>query len=504
MKRFFCLLAVLAAAGACNKADWTGNTPVGTPVSSLTVSSGPVTRTATDGSLQIRWTAGDQIAVYGNQLEEDEVATPFTITGEGGSSTATFAGNPVNCAEYGIAVYPYEESLDKYRKLQKTGVANTWVPKVQTYVPNSIPDRAMVMASRFDAKEGAMTFTALASVLDIPLYGDISVTGIKVEEYSDATTMGGKNLCGQTKITFDEAGVPSVTTSETSFVELVCETPVALNPTASGATSFKVVVSGTASFHHLRVTVSDNEGKWRTVKIGGTSELTTLTPGKVYSLPPMEVQRIPAEVIAGWKLASGWNNTEYNAGFTVGASDNLAMDAETGMAKPTTGSGYIMLKNNDQSWFRTTFSSGTPTGTNNLVFVPITQGDEIILAATDCPLQSGDQVQLQCCLWAYASKSNLAKANTSKAYELSYSLDGTAWNKLKDYSFSNNTNTAPTGVDGASADVSETVTLPRSTNRILFRFLSTTNEGTAGSEVNATGQTRLSAGSSGQLAILKL
>ena len=94
MKRFFCLLAVLAAAGACNKADWTGNTPVGTPVSSLTVSSGPVTRTATDGSLQIRWTAGDQIAVYGNQLEEDEVATPFTITGEGGSSTATFAGNP--------------------------------------------------------------------------------------------------------------------------------------------------------------------------------------------------------------------------------------------------------------------------------------------------------------------------------------------------------------------------------------------------------------------------
>lgn len=510
MKRAFSLLAVLAALAAfaaCSKIDTGLNAP-GDPafasVSSLTVSSAPVTRTSTDGSLQIHWTAGDRIAVYGNKLEEDEIATPFTLTGEGGATTATFTGAAVDCADYGIAVYPYEESLDKYRKLQKSGVANTWVPKVQTYVPNSIPDQAMVMASRFDPKDGAMTFTALASVLEIKLYGDISVANIKVEEYSSANTMGGKNLCGQTKITFDEAGVPSVTTSETSFVELVFNEPVALKPTAAEATSFFVVVSGAASFHHLNVTITDTDDKTRIFKIGGTAESTTLTPGKVYTLAPRETLKIQAETAAGWALASGWQNTDCNAGFTIGSASELSMESATGYANASVGHGYIQFRNNDQSWFRSTFSSGTPSATNNLVIVPVTRGDEIILAATDYAFSAGDQVQLLCFLWAYASKSNLTKANTSKSYQLDYSLDGTNWTKVKEYTFSNNTNAAPTGEDGASADIAETVTLTQASSQVLFRFLATSNEGTAGGEINATGQTRLSLGSSGQLAILKL
>lgn len=507
MKRILGLFAAFAALAACSKIDAGLNAPQDpafTAVSSLTVSSAPVTRTSTDGSLQIRWTAGDRIAVYGNKLEEDEVATPFTLTGEGGGTTGIFTGATVDCADLGIAVYPYEESLDKYRKLQKTGVANTWIPKVQTYVPNSIPTNALVMASRFDPKAGDMTFTALASVLELKLYGDISVTGIKVEEYSSANTLGGKNLCGQTKITFDEAGVPTATAIETSIVELVCEEPVALKPTAAEATSFNIVVSGTASFHHLNVSITDSDGKIRIHKIGGATESTTLTPGKVYSLPPIEVLTIPAETIAGWALAKGWADTEYNSGFTLGTSDALVQEAETGHANASTGSGYIQFRNNDQTWYRTTFSSGTPSGTNNLVFIPVTQGDEIVLAATNCDLKSGDQVQLQCFLWAYASKSNLTKANTSKSYELDYSLDGINWNKVKDYTFSKNTNAAPTGEDGASADIAETVTVTQAASQILFRFLSTANEGTAGGEVNATGQTRLSPGTGGQLAILKL
>ena len=512
MKKLIYILASVVCIAACSKNEVISATPGETAlntISSLTVSSAPVTRTSTDGTLQVLWSPGDKIAVYSNKREDTEIATPFTITGAGGSTTATFTGESVDCADYGVAVYPYTESDDRNRRMTLNGDAYTWVAKEQHYVPGSIPTDALVMASRFDPKVAEMTFTALASVLEVKLYGDISVTNIKVEEYSDATTLGGKNLAGRTKITFDEAGVPSVATVESSLLNLVCDTPVALKSTAAEATSFFIVVGGNSSFHHLELTITDSEGKNRTLKVGGEGT-TTLVPGTVYTLPPKEVKKIEATILAGWILDSSFAASSLG-GLYVGA-DPVAQ-AASGNCTASKGSGYIQFKNNDYNAddagvgasFRTNVSTTPSVPSTHICFIPVSKGDEIVIAATDCSLSAGDKIQLQGLFWAYASKSNLTKANTSSAYELDYSLNGTSWTKLKDIAFTKNSSNPISSPTGAAEDISEIVTLPAASSQILFRFLSTSNEGTGnGGAITATGQTRLSYGSGDQLAILKL
>ena len=252
MKKITYFIAALATLAACIKPENTLDTPkedlMLNHVSSLNVTSAPVVKTSTDGTLQVVWNAGDQIVVFSNKLEEDtEQGTPFTITGSGGTITATFSGETVDCAEYGIAVYPYN---DTYHMLQKAdgGTASTLLPQTQVYVPNSIPNNALVMASRFDPKEGRLTFTPLAAVIELKLYGEVSVSSIKLTAYQNESSTV-KCMSGQTKINFDDAGVPSshIHTNGSAAVTLNCETPVQLNSSKSNATSFFIVVHGDAS-----------------------------------------------------------------------------------------------------------------------------------------------------------------------------------------------------------------------------------------------------------------
>ena len=518
MKKSIYFLAAVALLAACSKTDApeavvdTPETFVGTPISSLTVSSAPVTKTSTDGSLQVLWTAGDQIAVFGNFPGVAEVATPFTITGSGGANTATFTGDPVDCAEYGVAVYPYvspeQASDDKYRQMTTTGAFYTWLLREQHHVAGSIPDEALVMASRFDPAAGTMTFTALASVLEVKLYGTVSVKKIKVEEYAtaDATSMGGKNLSGRVKITYDEAnGVLTSEATESSYVDYICDTPVALGSSAADATSFYIVLAGNATFNHLKLIITDGENKDRTIKIGGSGTTTTLLPGKVYSLPAKEIKPVSAEILAKWVL-----DGDYQMGTFY--QEAASSTPGSGNAIPTSGNGYIKFNNNDYkstdspvTTFRTNITNTPAQPSYHLCFIPMTATDEIIIAATNCSLAAGGQVKLQGCLWAYASKTNLTKYSTCGTYELDYSLDGTNWTKIRDITLSANTNSNPIGNSAAGSECNDIVTLTAASNQILFRFLATSNTGTvSGKAISGNGQTRLCGNAEGQLAILKL
>ena len=514
MKKVTYFIAALAALVACNKAETALDTPKEdlflNPVSSLTVTSAPVSKTSTDGSLQILWTAGDKIAVYSNKRETAEVATPFTITGSGGASTATFSGETVDCAEYGIAVYPYvspeQNSDDKYRQQLTSGPVYTWLLKEQHHVANSIPDESLVMASLFDPKEGKMTFTPLASVIEVKLYGTVSVQKIKVEEYAtaDAATMGGKNLSGRVKITFDDSGVPTAEATESSFVEYICDTPVALNNSEANATSFFIVVAGNASFHHLKLIITDGDNKDRTINIGGSGETTTLSPGKVYSLPAKKIEPVTADILAKWVL----DVSSYSMGdFYVESASSIA---GSGNALPTSGTGYIKFNNNDWETgtvktFRTNLTNTPAQPSHHLCFIPMTGSDEIIIAATNCTLAVGDQVKLQGCLWAYASNKNLTKYSTCGTYELDYSLDGANWTKIRDITLTANTNSNPIGNSAAGSECNDIVTLTAASNQILFRFLATSNTGNvSGKAISDKGQTRLCGNAEGQLAILQL
>ena len=135
----------------------------------------------------------------------------------------------------------------------------------------------------------------------------------------------------------------------------------------------------------------------------------------------------------------------------------------------------------------------------------MTGSDEIIIAATNCTLAAGDQVKLQGCLWAYASSINLTKVSTCGTYELDYSLDGTNWTKIRDITFTANTNSNPIGNAAAGSECNDIITLTAASNQIQFRFLATSNTGNvSGVDISANGQTRLCGNAEGQLAILQL
>ena len=66
MKKTFCFIVALAAVAACSKPKDNPNLPddiMLNPVSSLTVSSAPVSKTATDGSLQVRVTNNENLGM---------------------------------------------------------------------------------------------------------------------------------------------------------------------------------------------------------------------------------------------------------------------------------------------------------------------------------------------------------------------------------------------------------------------------------------------------------
>lgn len=468
MKRIiYCFAAALVLLCACEEITPQGKEDA-RAVTSLTAVTAPATRTSTDASLQVLWSAGDQIAVYGNNGTDPETATAFTLSGEGGGTTGTFSaaeGTPVQCGSTGFAVYPYYSA---YQGLA-AGHITTFIPKTQTYVAGSIPEKAFVMAASFDPASAQMSFAPMSAVLEIKLYGTASVTKIQVDEYQDATTLGGKHL-SQAQYLYFSSGTPAVyndVTGGSSTVTLNCPSPVSLGADAAQATSFFIVIGTNGSFHHLKVTVTDSDGKTHVKNTKNVSgDPISLTPGTVYSLPAIAVNLPETQTLAAWDMS-----TNTYSSFVIGTKNGLVNVAESGLANASSGSGYIKFKNNDASNFRTALPGSSPYA---FCCIPVTQGDEIIIAATSCTLSAGDMVNLVGRLQYYSN-------STASNYEFDYSTDGTTWIKISDCNFTKT----------ESINIDETITLTTSASEILFRFIATNNIGVGNAAPNASGQTRI-------------
>ena len=482
-------LAALIALCACEKTgiDHAAFTEEGT-LATLTASTSPVTRTSIDGSLQLLWTANDSITIF-KSLILDEAAIEqgvawsagYGLTSVGGTAQGSFTGAALDypAGGLGYAIYPHRSDQDDKIKPQETALTEhgivRYIPRYQTYVENNIPERTFVMAGSFDPAVGKVNFQPMSSVLEFKMYGRAKISQISVIA-KDENGASVKLLCGNAfVIIFDAEGHPSLTTEGSlggnANVFLNCP-DVQLGEDAEHATSFYIVVWGAASFHHLDVTVTNNEGSavTKSTKPAASGNIT-LTPGTVYSLPAFSLSF--KKTLAKW--ATGNPGGAYTP-FVIGAKGSEVTTAETPEAPASSGTGFIKVRNNDQSSFRTAYSSPS------FVCIPVTKGDEFIVAATSCSLSPGDNVRLLACFYMYT------KQNPSE-YELDYSTDGATWTKLEDLVFTAASSGATTA--GSFFDIDKSVTLTEAATAIYFRFLATNEKSYDGTAPSASGQMRL-------------
>ena len=458
--------------------------------STLTACTSPVTRTSIDGSLHLLWSAKDSITVFKTLILSEatqEGVVPsagYGLASGAGTAQGSFTGTALEypAGGLGYAIYPHRSDVDKSVPPQETALIEKgivrYIPRYQTYAENSIPENTFVMAGSFNPVDGKVNFRPMSAVLEIKMYGRAKISEIQVAA-KDENGTAVKQMCGNAfLIVFDAEGNPSLTTEGSlgGNANVFLECPdVQLGADAEHATSFFIVVCGAASFHHLDVTVTNNEGSTfaKSTKPAASGNIT-LSPGTVYSLPAFSPSF--QVTLAKWEKS---NPGGIYTPFAIGSKTNFLTDAETPEAPASKGKGYIKFKNNDKSEFRSAYSSPS------FVAIPATQGDEFIVAATSCTLSPGDQVRLLAGLWLYSKQ-------TASAYELDYSLDGTNWTKLEDYAFSAASTNGTTA--GSFVNIDQPVPVTASSTAIYFRFLATNNvgpDGTSAPSGPANGQTRL-------------
>ena len=130
--RIIFMLALAAAATACNKAELEGTDPAGLKSNQFLASlEGASTKVTMADDFSLSWVAGDQVSVFGEDLKNNL----FTAA-EGGDQTVLDGGEvTVDAEKTYYAVYPYSEK----NSIVAGGVITTEIPTVQTPKQGDIP-----------------------------------------------------------------------------------------------------------------------------------------------------------------------------------------------------------------------------------------------------------------------------------------------------------------------------------------------------------------------------
>lgn len=476
-KRMILFAAAALALAGCAKTEMavTSGEDASPVVRQMTLSAraGEMTKTSSNASRAILWSDSDQIAVYPS-VEGTASATPFSIASGVGSSSGTFTGDQVDCAETACAVYPYST---KYYGMDD-GIITAGVPKNQTYVAGSIPNNAMVMASVFDPADGEMTFTPISAVIELNLYGTAKIEEIQIDEYSSATTLGGKNLSQAQFIKF-ENNVPTLMSTGgsggSSTVILECPTAVSLGADAANATPFMVVVGGNATFDHLVVTITREGGATVTKTIRFAAGVSQLESGKVYSLPPLEINAATNVNLATWHCTNAATSSTQYAGWGKGST--IVTTSNSGKAFALDGdnaaNSYIQYWNGSGTGYRVTLS-----GNRGFIAVNVDKDDFWLLRSTGVDLNAGDKIKLTAYLNYYRSACSLG-------YEVQYcfgdpadetlaAIEALPWTTIQSITFS--------ATGGQAIDTENAVTVPTAMTNASINFRVKAVDSTAGSD----------------------
>ena len=144
--RIIFMLALAAAATACNKAELEGTDPAGLKSNQFLASlEGASTKVTMANDFSLSWVAGDQVSVFGEDLKNNL----FTADAAGEEVTLNGGDVIVDPVATYYAIYPYSEK----NSIVAGGVITTEIPTVQTPKQGDIPVNFAV------ARNDGQTFT---------------------------------------------------------------------------------------------------------------------------------------------------------------------------------------------------------------------------------------------------------------------------------------------------------------------------------------------------------
>ena len=247
-----CLFALLAS--SCSKDELVKKQFANTPKFTASFEENGSRTYIEEGNL-LRWTEGDQIALFvGNTLNRQ-----YQFDGETGDNSGTFSivNNPFgtgNDLNNHYAVYPYASDI----KITESGVISTTLPTEQSYAENSFGLGANTMvAVTQDTNDTFLKFKNVGGYIKLQLYGNnVTVKSI---------TLTGNNhekIAGKATITpvYGQDPTISMAIDATETITLDCGDGVKIGTTEETATAFWIVLPPTTFENGFVVTITDVKG----------------------------------------------------------------------------------------------------------------------------------------------------------------------------------------------------------------------------------------------------
>lgn len=333
---------------------------------------GEESRTYVEDGCLMRWTAGDQIALFvGNTLNRQ-----YQFDGKTGENSGTFSvvenpfgtGNELN-RHY--AIYPYSKDI----KITEMGIVTATLPAEQSYAENSFGLGANTMvAVTHNVYDTFLKFKNVGGCLKLQLYGDnVTIKSIMLKGNAH------EKIAGTATITATYDGEPTVSMADdaSETITLDCGEGVKIGSTAKEATNFWMVVPPTTFEKGFEVTITDVNDNVMTKSTSNEISIARNVINPMAAFGVEIVETIPNNQI--WYTSSAKVKPYFSNVFGVNISSNV-WDEATGkgvitfVGKITTiGNQAFYMCNNLTSICIpngvTMIGNGAFSGCNNLISV---------------------------------------------------------------------------------------------------------------------------------------
>lgn len=271
--RIIFMLALAAAATACNKAELEGTDPAGLKSNQFLASlEGASTKVTMADDFSLSWVAGDQVSVFGEDLKNN------LFTADAAGEEVALNGGDVTVdpeATY-YAIYPYSEK----NSIVAGGVITTEIPTVQTPKQGDIPVNFAV------ARNDGQTFT----FYNVCGLVGFNITTNNIKSVTVKSNDSSDYLTGLISVSQEEVGNPTYAVAGgQSYVTLEAETTF--------STGYHYVAVLPQTFEKgITVVMTDSEGK--------VAQKTTTNPFTLNRSHRIDIKNIDASQTWGEKLTS--------------------------------------------------------------------------------------------------------------------------------------------------------------------------------------------------------